>query len=73
MHLAGLRSPAKVTLFLDGKKAAESEGELQWTSYGISGIVVFQVSRFAHLGIFKKEKRADFSQSASTGEQTASS
>ena len=53
--LAGLRSPAKVTLFLDGKKAAESEGELQWTSYGISGIVVFQVSRFAALGLLEKK------------------
>ena len=53
--LAGLRSPAKVRLFLDGKKAAESEGELQWTSYGISGIVVFQVSRFAALGLLEKK------------------
>ncbi len=26
---------------------AEDTGELQWTEYGISGIVVFQVSRFA--------------------------
>ena len=54
--LAGLRSPAKVTLFLDGKKAAESEGELQWTSYGISGIVVFQVSRFAARGLLEKKQ-----------------
>lgn len=53
--LAGLRSPANVKLFIDGKKAAESEGELQWTSYGISGIVVFQVSRFAALGLLERK------------------
>ena len=50
--LSGLRSTAKVMLMLDGKKAAESFGELQWTSYGISGIVVFQVSRFAAEGLY---------------------
>ena len=53
--LAGLRSPANVKLFIDGKKAAESEGELQWTSYGIFGIVVFQVSRFAALGLLERK------------------
>lgn len=45
--LAGLRSHASISLLADGIKCFEASGELQWTSYGISGIAVFQVSRFA--------------------------
>lgn len=54
--LSGLRMQAQVTLMLDEEqknregqlcsKFTES-GELQWTEYGISGIVVFQLSRYA--------------------------
>lgn len=50
--LAGLRSRSVVTMTIVSKdqktKACYSEaGELQWTEYGISGIVVFQLSRYA--------------------------
>lgn len=45
--LEGVRSRAHVTLFIDGQKSADETGELQWTSYGISGIVVFQQSSMA--------------------------
>lgn len=48
---AGVRTEASVTLKIDGKTAAEDRGELQFTDYGISGIPVFQVSRFAAGGI----------------------
>lgn len=51
--LAGVRCRAKVSLFKAGTKngvqrtfLASELGELQWTKYGISGIVVFQLSRF---------------------------
>ncbi|WP_312443538.1 NAD(P)/FAD-dependent oxidoreductase [Lacrimispora sp.] len=44
---AGVRTEAAVTLKIDGKAAAADRGELQFTDYGISGIPVFQVSRFA--------------------------
>ncbi len=52
---SGLRMPAEVTLtilktpcdsFSKNREFRES-GELQWTDYGISGIVVFQLSRYA--------------------------
>lgn len=46
-QLAGVRTEARVRLFVDGKEKAEDRGELQLTSYGLSGIPVFQVSRFA--------------------------
>ena len=48
---AGVRSEACVSLYIDGKQAAKDKGELQFTDYGISGIPVFQVSRFAAKGL----------------------
>ena len=50
--LAGLRTRADITMYITDKNghstAAHTEsGELQWTEYGISGIVVFQLSRYA--------------------------
>ncbi|MFR3283795.1 MAG: hypothetical protein ACLTR6_05120 [Clostridium fessum] len=46
-QLAGVRADASVILYSDGRKLAEDKGEVQLTDYGISGIPVFQVSRFA--------------------------
>lgn len=46
-QLAGIRTDASICLTIDGKKTAEDRGELQLTDYGLSGIPVFQVSRFA--------------------------
>lgn len=59
---AGVRCHAKVTLCAMAAREAEGEssgwetlaqdtGELQWTENGISGIVVFQVSRFASIAL----------------------
>ncbi|MEY8352182.1 NAD(P)/FAD-dependent oxidoreductase [Lachnospiraceae bacterium 54-53] len=48
---AGVRTNARVKLLIDGKTAAADQGELQFTDYGISGIPVFQVSRYAAIGI----------------------
>lgn len=45
--LAGIRTLAAVSLFVEGRFTAEDMGELQLTDYGISGIPVFQISRYA--------------------------
>lgn len=45
--LAGVRCPAAVTLLAEGKELCCEAGELQLTDYGISGIPVFQLSRYA--------------------------
>ena len=45
--LAGVRCQAKVTLFVGGRERCREAGELQLTDYGISGIPVFQLSRYA--------------------------
>ncbi|MCD8231497.1 MAG: NAD(P)/FAD-dependent oxidoreductase [Clostridiales bacterium] len=46
-ELAGVRCDACVSLYTEKEKTAEDTGELQFTDYGISGIPVFQVSRYA--------------------------
>lgn len=43
--LAGVRSQAHISLWINSQKVAEEQGELQFTDYGISGIPVFQISR----------------------------
>jgi len=45
--IAGVRCDANVVIKADDKYVSEERGELQLTEYGISGIPVFQVSRFA--------------------------
>lgn len=45
--LAGVRCQAHIRLLVDGREQGEEQGELQFTSYGISGIPVFQLCRTA--------------------------
>ncbi len=54
--VAGVRTNAKVTLFVENIPLASDTGELQLTSYGISGIPVFQISRFAAKGLYEKKE-----------------
>lgn len=54
--LAGIRVYGKVTMLVDSKTVADDTGEIQLTEYGISGIPVFQVSRFASRGLYEKQK-----------------
>lgn len=44
--LAGVRCKAEVSLWNRDTLVRSEAGELQWTKYGVSGIVVFQLSRF---------------------------
>lgn len=46
-EIAGIRAEACISLLVDGKEKAIETGELQLTDYGISGIPVFQLSRYA--------------------------
>ena len=43
--LKGVRANCKATILKDGAVFAESTGEIQFTEYGISGPVVFEISR----------------------------
>lgn len=53
--LKGVRCDGKVCLYVDNRFAAEDKGEIQLTDYGISGIPVFQVSRYASIALDKKK------------------
>lgn len=44
---AGVRTEGKVTLYIEGRQQMSEQGELQLTEYGVSGIPVFQISRYA--------------------------
>lgn len=54
--LSGTRNQAVLSLEIDGKIRNREEGELQWTDYGVSGIAVFQLSRFAAEALAEKKK-----------------
>ncbi|MCI8408246.1 MAG: NAD(P)/FAD-dependent oxidoreductase [Lachnospiraceae bacterium] len=57
-ELAGVRTEAEVSLFIDDLNhyVAKDRGELQLTNYGISGIPVFQISRFGSRAIKDRKK-----------------
>ena len=44
--LKGIRVRAALTLLIGGAAAAQEQGELLFTDYGVSGVCVFQLSRY---------------------------
>lgn len=54
-ELAGVRAEVRINLYIENEWKISEEGELQLTDYGISGIPVFQVSRFASKALVKGE------------------
>ena len=54
-QVSGVRTFAKVSLYINEKYVCEDTGELQLTNYGISGIPVFQISRYAAKGLYEKQ------------------
>lgn len=47
--LKGVRSICKMDLIIDGEKALENYGEVQFTDYGLSGIPIMQLSRYVSM------------------------
>ncbi len=59
----GLRMDARISLHINGTLVKQETGEVQLTGYGVSGIPVFQLSRYAVEGISHKKRaelRIDF-------------
>ncbi len=54
--IAGVRTEGIIRIFGDKTKMAEEKGELLFTDYGLSGIPVFQISRFAGEALQQKKK-----------------
>ena len=55
-HLAGVRAQGRVSLFVEDEFVVAERGELQLTKYGISGIPVFQISRYASIARYEKRE-----------------
>ena len=53
---AGVRTEGKVTLLIDGRVVCDEKGEVQLTEYGVSGIPVFQISRYAARALGQNKK-----------------
>lgn len=53
--IAGVRVQGTVSIWSENQCLAKDTGELQLTNYGISGIPVFQVSRYAAIALYKKK------------------
>lgn len=61
--LAGVRAQGEVSLWSQGERIVSERGEIQLTDYGVSGIPVFQISRFASVLLHEKKEvfvRMDF-------------
>lgn len=54
--IAGVRTEGMIRMFADGIQVAEEKGELLFTDYGLSGIPVFQISRFAGEALYFHKK-----------------
>lgn len=54
--ISGVRVQGRVSIWSGGKMLTEDSGELQLTNYGISGIPVFQVSRYAAYALLDKKQ-----------------
>ena len=54
--VAGVRANGRVSVCSEGECIATDTGEIQLTDYGISGIPVFQVSRYAAKLLYEKKE-----------------
>lgn len=52
----GVRVKGMVTIYADDRKLSSSYGEIQFAEYGISGIPVFQISRYASMAMQDRHK-----------------
>ena len=55
-RVQGVRAQGTVTALIDGIEIAKDTGEIQFTNYGLSGIPIFQISRYLSKGLYQKSK-----------------
>ena len=68
--LKGVRADGRVTVKQNGKPIAQSEGEIQFTDFGVSGPAVFEISRAVTTGTGKLSVQLDLLRSMSWEEVT---
>lgn len=49
--LSGVKLTSKVSLYIDGKKDSQSEGDLLFAKYGLSGLAILDISHNASLAL----------------------
>ena len=54
--IAGVRTEGIVTIYENKKQVAREQGELLFAEYGLSGIPIFQISRFASKALYDKKQ-----------------
>ncbi|MCL1896643.1 MAG: aminoacetone oxidase family FAD-binding enzyme [Clostridiales bacterium] len=67
--LKGVRIRARAELLIDGRRAAASSGELQFTDYGLSGIMVFDISMMMPKSIIEGKPRTEVVIDLAPGEE----
>ena len=58
-ELAGVRIKAQAELYIEEKRVAASSGELQFTEYGLSGIMIFDLSTMMPKSIIEEKPRTE--------------
>ena len=53
---SGIRTDVEVSLYINNKNIKSDQGELQWTNYGVSGICIFNLSRFVPIALNNNAK-----------------
>lgn len=54
--ISGVRTQGRISLLENGVEVATEQGELLFTDYGLSGIPVFQISRFAGYALLRDSR-----------------
>ena len=66
--LAGVRIKSQAELLIDGKRTAASAGELQFTGYGLSGIMIFDISMMMPKSILEGKPKTEIVLDLAPGE-----
>lgn len=54
--MAGVKTVAEVTLFIDGKPKEKIEGDILFAAYGISGLAILDISQKASQSLLNKQR-----------------
>ena len=68
-ELSGVRIKSQAELLIDGKRIAGSSGELQFTNYGLSGIMIFDLSTMMPKSIIEGKPRTEIAVDFAPGEE----
>lgn len=56
--MAGVKTTAEVTLFIDGKSKTKVQGDILFANYGISGLAILDISQRASYALLNKQRVA---------------